>query len=161
MQNNPRRLLLHFLKQESGEKHLGPSQTRMIIFAKIIKVTVTDMRYNALKVSKYGVFSGPYFPVFGLNTLRYFVSLRIQSKCGKTRTRKNSLFRHFSRSDILQGVSSLGVQFTRKILPSYDKQFLSQDTFFVKRGRIPLLSLNKFGEMSQATIILGKFVNKP
>ena len=33
------------------------------------------------KVSKYGVFSGPYFPTFGLNTERYSVYLRIQSKC--------------------------------------------------------------------------------
>ena len=32
---------------------------------------------TAWKVSKYGVFSGPYFPTFGLNTKRYFVSLRI------------------------------------------------------------------------------------
>ena len=32
-------------------------------------------------------YSGPYFPVFGLNTERYGVSLRIQSKCGKMRTR--------------------------------------------------------------------------
>ena len=31
----------------------------------------------AWKVSKYGVFSGPYFPVFGLNTGIYFVNLRI------------------------------------------------------------------------------------
>ena len=31
--------------------------------------------------------SGPYFPVFGLNTKRYSVSLRIQSECGKIRTR--------------------------------------------------------------------------
>ena len=30
--------------------------------------------YNACKVSKYGVFSGPYFPAFGLNTEKYFVS---------------------------------------------------------------------------------------
>ena len=29
-------------------------------------------------------FSGPYFSAFGLNTDRYEVSLRIQSKCGKT-----------------------------------------------------------------------------
>ena len=29
------------------------------------------------KVSKYGVFSGPYFPVFGLNTKIYSVNLRI------------------------------------------------------------------------------------
>ena len=37
-------------------------------------------------MSKYGVFAGPYFPAFGLNTERYGVSLRIQSKCGKMRT---------------------------------------------------------------------------
>ena len=35
-------------------------------------------------------FSSPYFPEFGLNTKRYAVSLRIQSKCGKIRTRKTS-----------------------------------------------------------------------
>ena len=34
-------------------------------------------------------FFGPYFPTFGLNVERYSVSLRIQSECGKIRTRKN------------------------------------------------------------------------
>ena len=34
-----------------------------------------------------GSYSGPDFPVFGLNTERYGVSLRIQSKCGKLGTR--------------------------------------------------------------------------
>ena len=53
------------------------------------------------KVSKYGVFSGPYFPAFGLNTERYFVSLLIQSECGKIRTRNNSVFGHFSSNDTL------------------------------------------------------------
>ena len=33
-------------------------------------------------------FFRPYFPVFGLNTEIYGVSLRIQSECGKIRTRK-------------------------------------------------------------------------
>ena len=33
-------------------------------------------------------FPGPCFPVFGLNTERYSVSLHIQSECGKIRTRK-------------------------------------------------------------------------
>ena len=33
-------------------------------------------------------FSGLYFPAFGLITERYGVSLRIQSECGKIRTRK-------------------------------------------------------------------------
>ena len=37
---------------------------------------------TARKVSNYGVFSGLYFPAFGLNTERY----------GKIRTRKNSFF---------------------------------------------------------------------
>ena len=47
--------------------------------------------FTAWKVSKYGVISGPYFPTFGMNMERYFVSLRIQSKFGKTRTRNNSV----------------------------------------------------------------------
>ena len=47
-----------------------------------------------------GVFSGLYFPAFELNMERYFVSLRIQSEYRKIRTRKNSVFEHFSRSDL-------------------------------------------------------------
>ena len=50
---------------------------------------------NAWKVCKYGVFSGLYFPVFGLNTEIYGVNFRIQSGYRKIRTRKNSVFRHF------------------------------------------------------------------
>ena len=50
-------------------------------------------------MSKYGVFSGPYFPTFWPNTDRYSVTLRAQSECEKIRTRKNSVFGHFSRSD--------------------------------------------------------------
>ena len=55
-------------------------------------------------MSKYGVFSGPYFPVFGLYTEIYSVNLRIHSKYRKIRTRKNSVFGHFSRSvDVFKG----------------------------------------------------------
>ena len=43
------------------------------------------------KVSQYGVFSGLHFLVFGLN-------LRSHSVYKKIRTRKNSVFAHFSRS---------------------------------------------------------------
>ena len=50
-------------------------------------------------MSKYGVFSGPYFPSFGLDTEIYGVNLRIQSKYKKIRTRKNSVLGHFSRRD--------------------------------------------------------------
>ena len=42
----------------------------------------------ALKVSKYGVLSGPYFPVFRLNTEIYRINLRIQSEYMKMHTRK-------------------------------------------------------------------------
>ena len=49
------------------------------------------------KVSKYGVFSGPYFPAFGLNAEIYQVNLRIQSEYRKIWTRKTSVFGHFSR----------------------------------------------------------------
>ena len=50
-------------------------------------------------MSKYGVISGPCFSVFELNTEIYGVNLRIQSKYRKMRTRNNSVFGHFSRSD--------------------------------------------------------------
>ena len=54
---------------------------------------------TAWKVSKYEVISGPYFPAFGLNTEIYSVNFQIQSECRKMRTRNNSVFGHFSRSE--------------------------------------------------------------
>ena len=52
-------------------------------------------------MSKYGAISGPYFPVFGLNAEIYGVNLRIQSECRKIRTRNNSVFGPFSRSEVV------------------------------------------------------------
>ena len=52
---------------------------------------------TAWKVSKYGGFSGSYFPTFGLNT-----AIRIQSECGKIWIRKNSVFGCFLCSVIVQ-----------------------------------------------------------
>ena len=46
--------------------------------------------YTAWKVSKYGVFSGPCFPVFALNTEIYSVILCIQPEYRKKRTRKKN-----------------------------------------------------------------------
>ena len=65
-------------------------------------ISASNSRENTLreKKSKYGLFSGPYFPAFGLNTERYSINLRIQPECRKIRPRKNSVFGHFSRSDI-------------------------------------------------------------
>ena len=49
-------------------------------------------------MSKYVVISGPYFPVFGLNTEIYEVNLCIESEYRKIRTRDNHVSGHFSRS---------------------------------------------------------------
>ena len=51
-------------------------------------------------MSKYGAISGPYFPVFGLNTEIYTVNFRIQSEYRKIRTRNNSVFGYFSRTQL-------------------------------------------------------------
>ena len=53
---------------------------------------------TAWKVSEYGNISGPYFPVFGLNTEIFSVNLRIQSEYWKIRTKNNSVFGNFSGS---------------------------------------------------------------
>ena len=56
-------------------------------------------------MSKYGVISGPYFPIFGLNTEIYGVNLRIQSESRKIRTRNNSVY-----LDTFHAVIMLGKQ---------------------------------------------------
>ena len=49
----------------------------------------------------HGVFSGPKFTLFGLNTKIYPVLPRIWSKYWKIRTRENSVFEHFlGREDL-------------------------------------------------------------
>ena len=48
------------------------------------------LRFTLREVSKYRVFSGPYFPVLRLNRKIYGVNLRIQSEYRQIGTRKNS-----------------------------------------------------------------------
>ena len=54
---------------------------------------------HCVKSVQIQVFPGQHFPSFGLNTDIYSVNIRIQSKYRKIRTRKNSVFARFSRSD--------------------------------------------------------------
>ena len=61
--------------------------------------TIVFQIYTAWNMSKCGVFSGPHFPIFKLNTKIHPVNLRIQSKYGKIQTRKNSAFGQFLRSE--------------------------------------------------------------
>ena len=54
-----------------------------------------------VKIVQKRSFFGSCFPVFGVNTEINGVNLRIQTESGKIRNRKNSIFRHFSRSGCL------------------------------------------------------------
>ena len=56
-------------------------------------------------------FSGPYFPAFGMNTERYGLSIRIQSKCGKIRATKTP------NKDIFYAVCII-LEMVDKALPS-------------------------------------------
>ena len=66
-----------------------------------------------------------------------------------------TVFMNFARSKFF------GSLVRKKNFAWYEKQFSSLDTYFVKGGRIPPFYLNELEEKSEATIILGKFVNKP
>ena len=54
------------------------------------------------KVSEFEVFSGMYFPVFGLNMVINIVHLRIQYKYEKTGTRKKLHIRTFFRQWLMR-----------------------------------------------------------
>ena len=78
---------------------LSPSVSiHLLLKIQITKVREYENTVTAWKVSKYGVISSLYFPVFRLKTEIYEVNLRIQSKYRKIRTRDKSVFGHFSRS---------------------------------------------------------------
>ena len=68
------------------------SRPRINLCMKIIQIRRFSVPHIQIRS-----FSGPHFPAFGLNTEIYRVILRIQCKCGKIRTRKNSVFGHFSK----------------------------------------------------------------
>ena len=67
----------------------------------LFEICALGILITAWKLSKYGVISGPNFPAFELNTEIYGVNLRTLSKYRKIRTRKNSVFGHFLRSEKL------------------------------------------------------------
>ena len=72
--------------------------TLNVLFFNVIKdslsITRNDLSLQSRLVNTHCLrcvriwsYSGSYFPAFGLNTERYLVFLRIQSKCGKIQTR--------------------------------------------------------------------------
>ena len=60
-----------------------------------LRITYFCIHFQCLKSLQIWVISGPYFPVFGLNTEIYSVNLCIQSEYRKIRTRNNFVFGHF------------------------------------------------------------------
>ena len=83
-------------------------------------------------------FHCPYFPAFGLDTKRYFVSLRIQPECRKIRTRKNSVFEHIWHS-VIYGNSGLKCRIYSKIfikLIILTKEFKFENLFVLDYPKI-------------------------
>ena len=80
--------------------HMIRQSIKFYIFrCHILMSTWRLKKVTGWKVSKYGVNSGPYFLVFGMNTEIYGIHLCIQSEYRKIRTRNNAVFEHFSRSE--------------------------------------------------------------
>ena len=59
----------------------GGSATFLFSFCKCGSTT------HCVKSVRIRSYSGPHFPAFGLNMERYSISLRVQSECGKMRTK--------------------------------------------------------------------------
>ena len=85
-----------------------------LIWDQDIKIYSVSL-YCVKSVQIRSFFSGPYFPKFGLNTERYRASLRIPSKYGKTRARKNSVFGHFSHSVIIRKIVKRTFKFLEQV----------------------------------------------
>ena len=88
--NQKRCKIRHFYAVQSIEKSLIP---RLIIMTDSVLICFRPLElsklllHDSVKSVHIWSYSGPYFPAFGLNVERYFVSLRIQSECGNMRTR--------------------------------------------------------------------------
>ena len=90
-------------------------------FDAVISASVTQ-----LKVSKNGVFSAPYFPIFGLNIKIYGINLRFQTENGKIRTRRKSVPGHFSQSEFCRLFLDLLLKFDRFAKEKIPKLKLSE-----------------------------------
>ena len=71
-------------------------------------------------------FSGPKFPLFGLNTEIYEENLRILSEYKKIRTRKNSAFGHLSHSG---DQAHLGMLLTNQITEFMEAQYFQNESW--------------------------------
>ena len=75
-----------------------------------------DTSLHCVKSVRIRSFSGLHLPTFALNAERYGVSLCIQSKCGKIRTRKTTNTDTF-RAVIIVKYSSSTTSFSKRTVP--------------------------------------------
>ena len=69
------------------------------LFQDTLNIQLHKQEDHCVKSVQVRSYSGPYFPIFGLDTEIFAVNVFIQSEYGKIQTRKNSVFGHFSRSE--------------------------------------------------------------
>ena len=89
-----------FHQQNRNDKQCKP-------FLATFSCALLNLNDHCIKSVRIPSYTDPYFPAFGLNTERY-VSLRIQSECGKMRTRITP------NTDTFQAVDILAKQCFRK-----------------------------------------------
>ena len=90
-QNGPPPPLLSTSVLKTGFVFFVDIHAFLYICKKIISLLepqISQHNAHCLKIVQYGVISGPYFPVFELNT---------ESECAKIRTRNYSVFGHFTQ----------------------------------------------------------------
>ena len=83
--------MLGWVEHSAKLSKLSLDEFRLFLFPLIIGLVynlASQYSFTLHESVRVWSFSGPYFPAFGLNTEKYGVSLPIQFKCGKIRTRK-------------------------------------------------------------------------
>ena len=84
VQNNSRYKYVRRFSKQYLKRVLQPKQPGVVCIDRENDI----QKHTLCEKCPYLEFPGPFFPAFGLNTERYSVSLRIQSECEKTRTKK-------------------------------------------------------------------------
>ena len=99
----------HFLKHQLIFNFIGGlGQPRYCWQSFNSRVTLDLQVKRWVKSVRIWKFSGPYFLVFGLNTTRYGVPLRIQSKCGgKYKPDKFRILTFFTQWNVLENLNGI------------------------------------------------------
>ena len=90
---------------------------------------VLSTRSHCVKSVGIRSYPGPYFTIFGLNTERYGVYLRIQSECGKMQTRITPNADTFD-AVLMTLVRSMLISFRKSKFCKIHRKILCQSLFF-------------------------------